>query len=732
MAPSLRSPRIVGLLTATLSLLLLVLLAFSSAGAAPPGAPTGVAPATSGIAKDEVSLPQGSEEELAGLGIAWRSAGDELLADVDTAQKASLQAAGIAFTVRRSFIELVAPAATGSVVGQNNTPQPFGYYDWSNSGINIANAPSSAVVTSIDIDAIITGDQGGVELKYCPVYANGFICADLAGGLGAVHQTHLTEYVGQPANGWWYLLAHYGYQADYSLSGAIQSWTIRIYYDTAPYSYSSVSGHTNTWVSLVDWNWMWSDAWVSGAPANARVAYIDIDADISASGDTYGLRYCPAGFLVYDCISLYNNVGSSTHHQYRHLTDWANWPVNTVWYIGGKVFPPTSASIGPWTIRIYYVVGNTPPQPTATPTPVGWHQVDIPVSYDTYTSQGNQAGNFRLSPELNAGYMRQLRAWLKFDLSAIPADANLTSARLYLWHLRSGDVSLDVFHPTSDWPETAFSWSGQPGYDPTPAANRWVGIEQPMWATWELRNLATEWLAGHKPNNGIMITDHDDTNTAVFASKEASDSGHRPFLRLAYFEAEEAPMVTATPTASATATPSVTPTEVRTPPPPTVTFTPTHTATASPTRTWSPTVSPTICPQATPEPLWVEPVTSPTNSLAQIITVRIGNGEAVTITTESGVFAVQGSFDAYSHPAQVVVDLLPNTTHHLLVQARVRQTWVNGCPYGGYVLSASADRYGGPLVIVQQGGGSTPTRTPTSLPGMERRIWLPIILSVRQ
>ena len=44
------------------------------------------------------------------------------------------------------------------------------------------------------------------------------------------------------------------------------------------------------------------------------------------------------------------------------------------------------------------------------------------------------------------------------------------------------------------------------------------------------------------------------------------------------------------------------------------------------------------CPQATPELLQVEPVTSPTDLLAQAITVRMGNCEAVTITAESGTF----------------------------------------------------------------------------------------------
>ena len=52
-----------------------------------------------------------------------------------------------------------------------------------------------------------------------------------------------------------------------------------------------------------------------------------------------------------------------------------------------------------------------------------------------------------------------------------------------------------------------------------------------------------------------------------------------------------------------------------------------------------PTPTEPLCPQATPELLQVEPVTSPTDLLSQAVTVQMGNCEVVTITAESGVFA---------------------------------------------------------------------------------------------
>ena len=68
----------------------------------------------------------------------------------------------------------------------------------------------------------------------------------------------------------------------------------------------------------------------------------------------------------------------------------------------------------------------------------------------------------------------------------------------------------------------------------------------------------------------------------------------------------------------------------------------------------------------------MEPLKSPTTELQQVISVRIGNGERVTITTDSGEFVATGDFTAYSQPAQVTVTLKPNATTSVKVVAQVR------------------------------------------------------------
>lgn len=138
------------------------------------------------------------------------------------------------------------------------------------------------------------------------------------------------------------------------------------------------------------------------------------------------------------------------------------------------------------------------------------------------------------------------------------------------------------------------------------------------------------------------------------------------------------------------------------------------TLTPSPQVALTPAATSTRCPQATPEVLRVEPVQSPTQALQQVIQVRIGLGEQVTIETESGVFTATGNFNALSSPALVTITLAPDTTHTLKVSAKVREVTQGGCNYGGYVLKTERDRNGLPLVIEQRSNATIPLNLPTA------------------
>ena len=70
--------------------------------------------------------------------------------------------------------------------------------------------------------------------------------------------------------------------------------------------------------------------------------------------------------------------------------------------------------------------------------------------------------------------------------------------------------------------------------------------------------------------------------------------------------------------------------------------------------------------------------------------------------TESGTFAATGNYSSIT-PARVEVTLLPNTSHHLQVTAKVTEgPAFAGCAYGGYTLSTTVDRNGAPLTITRE------------------------------
>lgn len=143
-----------------------------------------------------------------------------------------------------------------------------------------------------------------------------------------------------------------------------------------------------------------------------------------------------------------------------------------------------------------------------------------------------------------------------------------------------------------------------------------------------------------------------------------------------------------------------------TPLPATDTAVPTTTAiaTATPSPVPTETLEPTLCPQATPELLAVEPLLSPTGLLTQTLSIFLGNSEVITVTAESGVFTTTDD--------TVEITLLPDTVHHLTVEGLVRRLERDGCPYGGYTLSTVTDRTGAPLIIEQRSDlAPTPSAT---------------------
>jgi hypothetical protein len=114
-------------------------------------------------------------------------------------------------------------------------------------------------------------------------------------------------------------------------------------------------------------------------------------------------------------------------------------------------------------------------------------------------------------------------------------------------------------------------------------------------------------------------------------------------------------------------------------------------------------------PPPTPEPLWVEPVTSPTGLMTQTLWVTLGRGRAITATSEAGTTAVTGTFST-ANAVGLNIPLQPLTVHHISVAGLVE--YRPGC---FYQLSTASDRHDTALVIVQNGSAGPPLYLPLLL-----------------
>ena len=270
---------------------------------------------------------------------------------------------------------------------------------------------------------------------------------------------------------------------------------------------------------------------------------------------------------------------------------------------------------------------------------------------DTYTSQpsnGDDTFVITNDPTANRGTETTMgvgelntitdatrRGLIKFDLSSIPANANITSATLSLWVAlnRSSDASdYRIYRLLKDWVELEATW------DIYSTGNNWATAGLGSGTDYASASIATtnigasvspgseiQWsldptvvkqmIDGTYSNYGWMIKADTELNDGYnFYTSEHTTAGERPKLVIQY----TVPTSTPTPTNTATSTPTKTntPTSTFTPsntPTNTATFTPSYT----PTDTFTPTATDTDTPGPTPTdtdtPL---PSETPTETLA--------------------------------------------------------------------------------------------------------------------
>ncbi|MBI4603231.1 MAG: choice-of-anchor D domain-containing protein [Planctomycetes bacterium] len=169
--------------------------------------------------------------------------------------------------------------------------------------------------------------------------------------------------------------------------------------------------------------------------------------------------------------------------------------------------------------------------------------VTLPADRDAYvdsSSPGTTLNTAFLGVGRDAAdsALPRYRAFLRFDLAAIPAGAQVSSAVLR--------VNLQVFTGTSvlpvearralgAWSETSLTWSSQPG-SAAPAVTVGVGAATGTFFNFPIAALVQGWLDG-APNHGVVLQAQDEaaaTRVRVFASRSHGNTAVRPELVVSY------------------------------------------------------------------------------------------------------------------------------------------------------------------------------------------------------
>lgn len=282
--------------------------------------------------------------------------------------------------------------------------------------------------------------------------------------------------------------------------------------------------------------------------------------------------------------------------------------VATLWILLGAGQPATWAEQGPATpdpfdpdlaVPGVYDLGDgnwvaiiepaNDPDDTTQPNPAYDTYVDSVAPSSTHCSE-NHLDVWHTKDEFNYHYYR--RSLLGFHLTSVPAQATVTSARLYAYLFSAAGGSsytIGAYTVTSPW--TCPSWNTRPsvgGYLGTRDVGTGIG-----WYNWLVTSMAQAWRGktfGTGPNYGLELRGFQmDTNyQRNFYSLQGAK---KPYLLVQF--------TMPTPTPTRTRTPTRTPTNTQMPTK-TPTPTATSTATATSTRTETPTKESSPTSTATP------------------------------------------------------------------------------------------------------------------------------------
>jgi len=135
-----------------------------------------------------------------------------------------------------------------------------------------------------------------------------------------------------------------------------------------------------------------------------------------------------------------------------------------------------------------------------------------------------------------------LRMYIKFNLSAVPADARIVDAKLKLYQFYTegtDNFTIGLYRVTDDWDESTIDWDSQPTSSTDAEITNNITAGAITWETWEIDTLVQSWLNGDITNYGVVLKDTNETSVNTIAyfytSDYTGDATKRPKLEIEYY-----------------------------------------------------------------------------------------------------------------------------------------------------------------------------------------------------
>jgi hypothetical protein len=176
-------------------------------------------------------------------------------------------------------------------------------------------------------------------------------------------------------------------------------------------------------------------------------------------------------------------------------------------------------------------------------------QPDAAAGKDSYTYEAmpdtNEGGDGYIYADAN-GIGTQTKAYIQFDLTALPSTAVITSAWLELYYANSVPVapaSIGAYRVIVAWTESGpsgITWNNQPAI--AVSAENVVAV--PAAATnaflfWDIGSLVQKWIDGSIANCGVALADTDPSTAEAWKGFTSSDNGavaQHPKLEINYYD----------------------------------------------------------------------------------------------------------------------------------------------------------------------------------------------------